>query len=177
MTLLDPMPFHACRVGCEAPIDELVREQRSLWRNARGDVMPPWTINAGDCEPFAERIVRILQAHGDWDALVVDCEFFDVVFGGPEGKRIRGDYHAWVFFRGKHYDAEAPEGVTDWELLPFFQRAKHEHGEVIGRPGAVIEDRALRLAVKMMSRLRERWLLERTATLAEEEYETDDEEG
>src|SRR5207248_5229296 len=32
--------------------------------------------------------------------------------------------HAWVFFRGRHYDAECPDGVTDWRDLPVFKRAR-----------------------------------------------------
>jgi len=26
--------------------------------------------------------------------------------------------HTWIFFNGKHYDAEAPNGVSDWYDLP-----------------------------------------------------------
>ena len=32
--------------------------------------------------------------------------------------------HAWVFFNGKHYDAESPEGKKDWRQLPVFRRAE-----------------------------------------------------
>jgi hypothetical protein len=32
--------------------------------------------------------------------------------------------HAWVFYHGKHYDAECPRGVRDWRDLPVFRRAR-----------------------------------------------------
>jgi hypothetical protein len=31
--------------------------------------------------------------------------------------------HAFYTFEGRHYDAEAPEGVEDWRTLPIFLRA------------------------------------------------------
>jgi hypothetical protein len=34
--------------------------------------------------------------------------------------------HAWVFIRGRHYDAETPRGVRDWKDLPVFRRARGE---------------------------------------------------
>jgi len=36
----------------------------------------------------------------------------------------RWDYaHCFVCYNGRYYDAECPEGVDDWEELPYFQRA------------------------------------------------------
>jgi hypothetical protein len=32
--------------------------------------------------------------------------------------------HTWVFFEGRHFDAESPEGVKDWRQLPVFRRAE-----------------------------------------------------
>jgi hypothetical protein len=32
--------------------------------------------------------------------------------------------HAWVFFQGRHYDAETPDGVKDWRQLPAFRLAE-----------------------------------------------------
>jgi hypothetical protein len=29
--------------------------------------------------------------------------------------------HVWVEFKGKFYDAETPDGVTDWKDLPWMQ--------------------------------------------------------
>lgn len=37
------------------------------------------------------------------------------------------DYHAWAFANGKHYDAEAPDGVDSPWQLPFFVDAIRLH--------------------------------------------------
>jgi hypothetical protein len=34
--------------------------------------------------------------------------------------------HAWLFYGGRHYDAECPRGVRDWRHLPVFRRARGE---------------------------------------------------
>lgn len=40
---------------------------------------------------------------------------------GKSNPNGSGD-HRWIYWKGKHYDAEAPEGVIDWKQLPFFKR-------------------------------------------------------
>lgn len=57
-------------------------------------------INSGSCEEFAERL---------WE--VSGGEMLELPFA-----------HLWVKWRGKHYDAEALEGVASWRSLPFFKR-------------------------------------------------------
>lgn len=42
--------------------------------------------------------------------------------------KIKG-YHCWIYFEGKHYDAECPEGVANMFDLPFFQRYLKEEEE------------------------------------------------
>lgn len=60
------------------------------------------------------------------------CELFamDVLLKVP-GARVRSTgaltreelpEHYWVLYNGRHYDAEAPEGVENWRDLPFFRR-------------------------------------------------------
>lgn len=31
--------------------------------------------------------------------------------------------HVWVFYKGRHYDAETPKGVGDWRELPAFVKS------------------------------------------------------
>ena len=38
----------------------------------------------------------------------------------PEDEDLPG--HQWVEWKGRAYDAEAPEGVRDWRYLPLFRR-------------------------------------------------------
>jgi hypothetical protein len=32
--------------------------------------------------------------------------------------------HAWIFYDGRHYDAECAQGVEDWRDLPVFRRTR-----------------------------------------------------
>lgn len=49
-------------------------------------------------------------------------------FFGPGGEEIIGPFddvgHYWIEFEGRHYDAEAPDGVERMEDLPIFRRAR-----------------------------------------------------
>ena len=38
--------------------------------------------------------------------------------------------HVWLYYNGKHYDAETPNGVDDFILLPFFQRILKRTGKL-----------------------------------------------
>lgn len=40
----------------------------------------------------------------------------------PAVEAVTFGLHVWMTFRGKHYDCETPEGVTDFFKLPFFKR-------------------------------------------------------
>jgi hypothetical protein len=43
--------------------------------------------------------------------------------------------HEWIHFEGRHYDAEAPEGVVHFTDLPFFQRwIEHIKGDLEENP-------------------------------------------
>lgn len=38
-------------------------------------------------------------------------------------EKVNGEgSHVWIYYKGKHYDAEAPKGVTNWVDLPLFKR-------------------------------------------------------
>lgn len=39
------------------------------------------------------------------------------------GHRIDAEGHAYIFYRGRYYDAETPKGVKQWWQLPWFRRA------------------------------------------------------
>lgn len=77
----------------------------------------PYEINNGLCIEFAEAIVN---EHEDaqsisWKNMVPWLEYTT-----PAGRYFTG--HQWVFVDGKHYDAEAPNGVARFYNLPFMQR-------------------------------------------------------
>lgn len=58
-------------------------------------------INGGECDTFADRV----KAH------FPEVEFRDSPLG-----------HRWMYWNGRHYDAEVPNGVEDPAKLPFFLR-------------------------------------------------------
>jgi len=70
----------------------------------------PRAINNGNCDLFAEDLVLAAELFGEQGQ----------VFVTPEDDELPG--HCWVFMRGKHFDAETPEGVVDWRELPIFKR-------------------------------------------------------
>jgi len=64
----------------------------------------PLIINSGHCF--------------QWAAIV-----FDLISGSKiAGENVRGRGHTWIEYEGLCYDAESPEGVKDWQDLPFFRR-------------------------------------------------------
>jgi len=72
-------------------------------------------INNGECEDFARDVLEIVpQAKEVWS------EMFSMELVG----------HVWVEYRGKHYDAECPDGVRDWHDLFIFIRSKNESNAV-----------------------------------------------
>lgn len=101
-----------------AEVAEIVREARDEWGQ------DPCDINQGACLDFAAEIARQIPcattmgneemaAHAPehtHEPQVIDGDL--ILGGGPE--------HAWVYHRGRHYDAEAPDGVDCWTDLPFF---------------------------------------------------------
>ena len=66
----------------------------------------PQEINSGNCDHFADVVQRLAKKQG-------------ILTSWAEGYG-----HFWIFYNGKHYDAEAPEGVENWHLLPFYIRNK-----------------------------------------------------
>lgn len=86
----------------------------------------PQEINNGGCQDFAEFVVEQLTESGDLHGLAVDMEWFDEIAGAERDLGELYDdgfpWHVWVYHRGRHYDAEAPDGVEDWKDLPFWRR-------------------------------------------------------
>lgn len=63
-------------------------------------------INSGKCHDIARAVAQLHCSDIDFKVLeVADRD------------------HAWIKYKGKHYDAEVPTGVSQYEDLPFFYRA------------------------------------------------------
>ena len=73
----------------------------------------PRDINNGSCEDFQQEVTTAFpEAHER------------VTENYPSAARMPG--HCWVFFRGRHYDAETPRGVDRWQRLPIFRRVQKQ---------------------------------------------------
>lgn len=84
----------------------------------------PEAINTGFCDFVANEaaeqipgaIVRTMDyentQYSDYQSELDDYNF----------RETNG--HSWIEYKGKHYDAEAPNGVKDWRDLPLLKRSK-----------------------------------------------------
>jgi hypothetical protein len=128
-----------------------------------------WAINNGSCKEFALDVLDTMggethdtyivwngslmigaSANRPWEG-AWDTEFISVKWGiaPPHGlswselNQIPFGNHVWVVHRDRHYDAECPEGVDDFFLLPLFRKyiasflAETQSPE-FGSPGADI---------------------------------------
>ncbi|MBI3416717.1 MAG: hypothetical protein HY043_15605 [Verrucomicrobia bacterium] len=72
--------------------------------------LQPCDINNGNCDYFAEDFLFASKTLGNLG------EFFVT----PDDEDL--PRHCWACVSGKHFDAEAPEGVEDWRDLPIFKK-------------------------------------------------------
>jgi len=75
----------------------------------RGEVSCVEEINHGLCADFA---TLVWERVGKPEPFI----FSDDALGAEEYR------HTFIVFRGRFYDAEAPEGVAEWEHLPVYGR-------------------------------------------------------
>jgi hypothetical protein len=80
----------------------------------------PYNINCGLCEDFAMCILDKLGIESgsseetyELGTNNLEPEFADFLPG-----------HVWIVHKGKCYDAECPEGVDNFLLLPIFKRIR-----------------------------------------------------
>jgi len=85
---------------CAAPA--IVRRLVRQWFTETG--LRPEAINSGSCYSFAQCLIHALP-----DSRLIWSDKYD---------------HAYVRYRGRLYDAEAPRGVRDYRSLPCIKRQK-----------------------------------------------------
>ena len=105
--------------------DKLLSEQDKQWekyphlRGEYGGPAQPWDINNGLCEEFTNNVVnRVPEAQ---ELTEIDCGDSKHNPLGDDGypESIHAG-HSWVYYKGKHYDAETLHGVDDPHNLPIF---------------------------------------------------------
>jgi len=73
------------------------------WDSFTGEV-----CNTGFCDIYADKLSKILPGSKHM---------------GTEERGPTGTFgHVWIEFKGKYYDAETPDGVTDWKDLPWMRQ-------------------------------------------------------
>lgn len=98
-------------------------------------------INRGHCEEFANIVIQKMGGINDYLYTLNQSNFFvynskDVNKGSwnlyelkkynikfPKGLDLNSFWvgtHVWIYYKGKHYDAESPSGVESFIDLPFF---------------------------------------------------------
>lgn len=84
-------------------------------------------INGGECGAFAEVLVERLYEEERLNAFDVATD--DFMRDACKRPHNVDGVHVWTYVpeTGRHYDAEAPEGVEDWMALPFFGRWRERH--------------------------------------------------
>ena len=127
-------------------ITEAIQHLRD-WYIEENKVSSYYEINCGYCVDFADEIesmfryseslsndyfVKEREGFDGWDGDGLDIwnedtlKFYNSLPPAPISvadltEKILG-YHSWIHYKEKHYDAECPEGVTNFFDLPFFKR-------------------------------------------------------
>ena len=85
-----------------------------------GERLQACDVNSGLCDQFMQELMDALpgamedvtEAHTDESGMMT-----------YKGRRVEIPAHYWVEYRGKFYDSETPDGVSDWLKLPIMKRA------------------------------------------------------
>jgi hypothetical protein len=91
-------------LNTEMPLPEVVRRLVAAYG------VHPYSINSGNCDYFAEDLLFAAKQLGNTGKLVTT----------PDDEGLPG--HCWALVSGRHFDAEAPEGVGNWRELPIFKK-------------------------------------------------------
>ena len=115
-------------------VERIIRRKIKLFTEL-GNVKNAYQINNGRCEEFAMDAIDDLGGYSNETYELTTEDFgdewgtvqpgFKSDFGNlPESikKEIDLPGHVWIFHKGKHYDAERPDGVKNFFNLPIFKR-------------------------------------------------------
>lgn len=130
-------------INIQQTISQTIMDYKDLYDCSISD------INNGMCVEFAEEVIENLGGETDNLYLLHSDEFYDEFsednfdnpiltdsgdwnkdalekYGYPPielSSLIHGlTHHQWIYFNGKHYDAENPNGSDKWFELPIFKR-------------------------------------------------------
>ena len=146
----DPEKKNSFERGGEITIAFIVKSLANEYLENYPEGSKVCDINTGDCPTFAEDLeAAIIESglgnHNDTEVLSTDSFYeiaTDMSKDDSEGadddiwlkledynstypkdlKWKKDNYHVWVYHKGKHYDAEAPNGVVNLFDLPIFKK-------------------------------------------------------
>ncbi len=95
----------------------------------------PYIINNGNCDLFAQYVIE--KMGGETNSLyglasdmfgdfgVLNKNFKSKYGNAPKKvkRKINLNSHVWIYYRGRHYDAETPKGVQNFLNLSIFKKA------------------------------------------------------
>jgi hypothetical protein len=84
--------------------------------NVDWDELTPEMCNQGFCDDFANNLRKLYPGAELWQT-----------YTSANPNMAVG--HVWVEYKGKHYDAETPNGVDDWRNIPHIQRVYKAYGK------------------------------------------------
>jgi hypothetical protein len=95
-------------------VEKAIKYELSMWVDSdQLKVESAKDINNGWCDEFAKSVKDTLSNP-------VDLSIYSYGF---DSNGYTSHAHKWIFYDGKHYDAECPEGVKNPSKLPIFQRS------------------------------------------------------
>lgn len=88
---------------------------------AKADGLKPHAINQGDCMNFARRIASMGFGQAVWGN-DLDMSLYSENVQHIKNWMAIAYGHAFIWYDGKFYDSECPQGCDYPDQLPFFQR-------------------------------------------------------
>ena len=78
-----------------------------------------YAINNGACEEFMQTVLKRFPKAEEKVTENYTDEYGCIKINGIEFSLLG---HFWIYYEGKHYDAETPSGVKDWKKLLIFNK-------------------------------------------------------
>jgi len=120
-------------------VPQLVKMVRDRYLKIRPGTTA-YDINNGSCEEFADDLISLIPGASVWNIVESTQMLLDehkkmakmgIKFVGEptnlvvnyKGTIIDLPGHYWIKWKGRHYDAECPDGVKDWLELPVFKNS------------------------------------------------------
>ena len=93
-------------------ISDIIKYEVKQWTESEYfNINKASDINNGKCSQFAKSVKDTMG----------NPKNLEILSYGYNGK-YSSNAHKWIYYEGKHYDAECPEGVNKPQNLPIFQR-------------------------------------------------------